>query len=388
METFDFDRIIDRRNTGSLKWDRYHGRDILPLWVADMDFTAPPAVIDALRKRLDHGVFGYTVPPDGLAEQVCGRLKKKYAWTVPSEAIVWLPGVVSGLNLACRSVGEAGDQVATLTPVYPPFFTAPSYSDRRLLTVPLDQMEHGRIAGCQQWGLDMDRFDGAVSEHTALFTLCNPHNPTGRVFSRRELTEMAAVCDRRDIVICSDEIHCELLLDRNKTHRPIASLAPDISRRTITLMAPSKTFNIPGLNCSFAVIENRDLRSRFKACMQGILSGVNTCGYVAALAAFRGGGAWQTALIDYLIGNRDTVEKAILAAEGLKVNHVEATYLAWIDARTLPVASPAAFFEAAGVGLSDGKDFGGEGFLRLNFGCPRSTLNEALTRMFHALEAL
>ncbi|MCG6909550.1 MAG: aspartate aminotransferase, partial [Deltaproteobacteria bacterium] len=121
METFDFDRIIDRRNTGSLKWDRYHGRDILPLWVADMDFTAPPAVIDALRKRLDHGVFGYTVPPDGLAEQVCGRLKKKYAWTVPSEAIVWLPGVVSGLNLACRSVGEAGDQVATLTPVYPPF---------------------------------------------------------------------------------------------------------------------------------------------------------------------------------------------------------------------------------------------------------------------------
>ncbi|MBW2175957.1 MAG: PatB family C-S lyase [Deltaproteobacteria bacterium] len=379
MTEFDFDTPIDRSATASLKWELYRDRDIIPLWVADMDFKAPPAVIDALHARVAHGVFGYTVPPGDLVELVVARLQDKYAWEFQPSSIIWLPGLVSGLNLTCRSMGKTGDEVMTLTPIYPPFLTAPGLSGRTLSRVPLVQGEK------DEWRLDIDRLEHAFTDRTALFLLCNPHNPTGRIFNRRELTDIAAVCEQHDVVICSDEIHCDLLLDKDKKHIPIASLSPEIADRTITLMAPSKTFNIPGLGCSFAVIPNPELRSRFRRSMYGITPDVNLFGYEAAMAAYRDGHAWLEALIDYLVGNRALVEKVIRETAGLKVNHVEATYLAWIDARSLAMDSPAAFFENAGVGLSNGKDFGGPGFLRLNFGCPRPTLEKALKRMTTAL---
>jgi len=382
MTVFDFNTPINRQETASLKWERYKGRDIIPLWVADMDFKAPPLVVEALQARLDHGVFGYTVPPDGLVETVLDMLQEKYAWKVDAASIVWVPGVVSGLSLACRSAGDAGDDAMTLTPVYPPFFSVPGLSKKILSPVDLVQNEQ------QYWQIDMDRLVHAVTQQTALFLLCNPHNPTGRIFSRQELTDLALFCERNDMVICSDEIHCDLLLDRDKTHIPIATLSPDIAQRTITLMAPSKTYNIPGLGCSFAVIENPALRSRFKQCMQGFIPDVNLLGYVAAEAAYRDCAAWHAALIDYLVDNRTAVEEMVQATTGLKVNHVEATYLAWLDARALPIESPALFFENAGVGLSDGKDFGASGYLRLNFGCPRATLARALGRMATAMETL
>lgn len=374
----DFDQIIDRGETSSLKWERYRGRDILPLWVADMDFRSPPAVVDALRQRVAHGIFGYTLAPKELYEAIIGHLAGDFGWRIEAEWIVWLPGVVTGLNASCRAVGEAGDDVLTLTPVYPPFLTAPGLSGRNTLAVPL--ADDG-----ERWTLDMDRIENAVTPRTRLFLLCNPHNPVGRVFDERELGQLADLCERRGIIICSDEIHYGLVLDRGRRHIPTATLSPETASRTITLLAPSKTFNIPGLGCSFAVIPSPELRQRFARVIDGIVPHVNALGYTAALAAYRDSSQWHHELLDYLRANRDLVEESVGRMPGISMRHVEATYLAWIDCTKLERENPAAFFEEAGVGLSDGKSFGGRGFMRLNFGCPRALLQESLHRMENAL---
>ncbi len=374
----DFDQIIDRGETCSLKWERYRGRDILPLWVADMDFRSPPAVVDALRQRVAHGIFGYTLAPKELYEAIIGHLAGDFGWRIEAEWVVWLPGVVTGLNASCRTVGEAGDDVLTLTPVYPPFLTAPGLSGRNTLAVPL--ADDG-----ERWTLDMDRIEKAVTPRTRLLLLCNPHNPVGRVFDERELAQLAGLCERRGIIICSDEIHYGLVLDRGRRHIPTATLSPETASRTITLLAPSKTFNIPGLGCSFAVIPSPELRQRFARVIDGIVPHVNALGYTAALAAYRDSRQWHLELLDYLRANRDLVEESVGRMPGISMRHVEATYLAWIDCTKLERENPAAFFEEAGVGLSDGKSFGGRGFMRLNFGCPRSLLQESLHRMENAL---
>lgn len=369
----NLDEIVNRRGTSSVKWDRYNGRDILPLWVADMDFRAPPPVIAALQQRIEHGIFGYTHAPDELTGVVASRLKAEYGWRIEADAIVWLPGLVTGLNLACRASG--GRNVATATPIYPPFLSAPLHCG---MTVSKADM----IQDAGKWTLDFDAMGKSILPETRLFLLCNPHNPTGRIFEKGELAKIAQFCEERDLLICSDEIHCEILLDRDKKHVPIATLSPAIENRSITLMAPSKTFNIPGLACSFAVIPNPALRQRFLDVMAGIVPHVNVLGFEAALAAYRDCGQWHNELIAYLAKSRDLVEKSI-PEMGLSMCHVEATYLAWIDARRID--HPAAFFEQAGVGLSDGADFGAPGFVRLNFGCPKSILDTALSRMKSAL---
>lgn len=375
---FDFDRIIDRRATGSLKWDRYAGRDVLPLWVADMDFNAPPAVLEALQRRAAHGVFGYTHAPTELVEVILARLWQRYRWRVEAEALVWLPGLVVGLNVACRAVGEAGDQVLTMTPIYPPFLSAPKLSERTLATVPMVQ-DGGR------WLIDFAALEAAVTPASRLLLLCSPQNPTGRVFTAEELGRLAAFCRRHDLVLCSDEIHCDLVLEPGCEHLPTAAFDADAAARTITLMAPSKTFNLPGLNCAFAIIQNAGLRRRFQRAMAGIVPYVNLFGYVGALAAYRDSGDWHAALLDYLRGNRDLVGEALKEMPGLRATPGEATYLTWIDARETGLDDPAAFFEQAGVGLSDGREFGAPGFVRLNFGCPRPVLQQALERMRKAL---
>ncbi len=377
---FDFDTPIDRRGSASVKWDKYRGRDVIPLWVADMDFRSPPVVLEALQRRVEHGVFGYTHAPEELTPAILARLQADYRWRVEPEWLVWLPGLVTGLNVACRAVGEDGDQVLTPVPVYPPFLSAPRHSRRDLLTVPL-----GRRDG--RWELDLERLEAAVTPRTRLLLLCSPHNPVGRVFGREELAALADLCARHDLVICSDEIHADLVLDPDKAHVPTAALEPEVARRTITLMAPSKTFNTPGLGFSFAVVPDGALRGRFRAAMAGIVPQVNALGYTAALAAYRDGGPWQAALLAALRANRDSVEQAVAAMPGLAMDHVEATYLAWIDTRPAGLEDPVQFFEQAGVGLSDGRDFAGPGFVRLNFGCPQATLREALGRMGQALES-
>jgi cystathionine beta-lyase len=379
---FDFDEVIERRGTASEKWEKYRGRDIIPMWVADMDFRSPPAIIEALHRRTDHGVFGYTGPPPELVAATRSMLDRDYGWQVDPDWIVWLPGLVSGLNVTCRAVGEDGDEVLTLTPVYPPFLSAPGNSRRGVVRVPLRE-ENNR------WSLDFERLEAAATPRTRLFMLCNPHNPVGRVFDRGELQGLAEFCLQRGIVICADEIHCGLLLDPDKRHIPIATLAPEVAQSTITLMAPSKTFNTAGLGCAFAVIPSEALRRRFRQVKAGIVPMLNPYGYLAATVAYRDCADWRAALIDYLKGNRDTLAAALGRMTGeLTMAPVEATYLAWIDVRGTGVSGPVRFFEEAGVGLQDGGDFDGAGFVRLNFGCPRSVLKEALARMSRALEML
>jgi cystathionine beta-lyase len=376
---FDFSIAVERRNTASMKWDKYKDKDIIPLWVADMDFCSPPAVIEALHQRIAHGVFGYTISPEGLNAIVVQMLQADYGWAIEPQWLVWLPGLVTGLNVACRAVGEDNDGVMTAVPVYPPFLTAPANSRRRLVKVPLQ--EKG-----SNWTFDFDRFENAITADTRLFLLCNPHNPVGRIFTRAELTELAVICEKHDIVICSDEIHCGLVLDKDKTHLPTATLGQEVAQRTITLMSPSKTFNLPGLGCAFAVISNEKLRRQFIQAASGIVPLVNALGFVAAEAAYRDGARWRAELLEYLRGNRDTVARAVGKMPLLSWAPPEATYLAWIDVRAADLQEPVRFFEDAGVGLQDGAEFDGPGFVRLNFGCQRPVLEAALDRMKSAMD--
>jgi len=375
---FDFNIPVERRNTASMKWDKYKDRDIIPLWVADMDFCSPPALIEALHQRIAHGVFGYTVAPESLKTLVVEKLAADFNWSIQPEWLVWLPGLVTGFNVACRAVGEDNDDIMTAVPVYPHFLTAHQNSRRRLIKVPLQETDN-------HWTFDFDRLEKAITPNTRLFLLCNPHNPVGRVFSRDELNTLAAICEKYDIVICSDEIHCELILDGEKTHIPTATLDPIVAERTITLMSPSKTFNLPGLGCAFAVISEKKLRRRFIQATAGIVPHVNAMGYAAAEAAYRDCADWHAALLGYLRGNRDTVVHAIADMPRLSMAPVEATYLAWIDMRSAGLADPVRFFEDAGAGLQDGIEFGSPGFVRLNFGCQLPLLKTALDRMASAL---
>lgn len=375
-----FDNPPDRRGTSSSKWDKYGQRDVIPLWVADMDFKTAPCVIEALSARVRHGIFGYTQPPEELPGVVASMLERDFGWRIDPEWIVWMPSLVVGLNVVSRAFAASGEEILTAIPIYPPFLSAPRYGDRITVTVPMIERD-GR------WLWDFEAMDRAVSSKTRSLLLCSPHNPTGRVWTRDELVELTSFCERHNLVLVSDEIHSGLVLDRDKKHIPIASLG-DISERTVTLLSASKTFNIPGLGCAFAIVSNEKLRTKLQATMRGIVHHVGALGYVATMAAFRDGKAWQLALLDYLRGNRDLVETQLSSMPGLRTWHVEATYLAWIDARELPVSNPLAFFEQAGVGLYDGALFDAPGFLRLNFACPRAVLQQALERMRQAIDSI
>ncbi|HRF62043.1 MAG TPA: PatB family C-S lyase [Candidatus Competibacter sp.] len=380
----NFDIPPVRRDTDSLKWQRYG--DALPLWVADMDFLSPEPVLAALQERVAHGVFGYGAPPDALTETICARMAEHYRWTVTPEQIVYLPGLVSGLNVVCRAIGEPGDEVLVQTPVYPPFLSAPTNQDRRLLAAELTaEIRDGRL----YYTIDDDAFAAAIGLRTRLFILCHPHNPVGRAFDATERTRLAAICERYDLAICSDEIHCDLLLD-GRQHVPFATLSPEIARRCITLMAPSKTFNIAGLGASFAIIQNPELRRQFKHAMRGIVPDANILSLTAALAAYRHGGDWLRELLVYLAANRDFAADYIAHhLPGVRATTSEATYLTWLDCREAGIpGNPHEFFlKNANVALNDGAAFGpgGEGFVRLNFGCSRTTLAEGLERMRVAL---
>ena len=368
--TINFDTLIDRGNSDSIKWGRYKGTDILPMWVADSDFAVAPSIADALRQRVEHGVFGYAKAPKTLAELIVDRMARLYQWRIRPEWLCWQPGVVNGLNLACRIVGAAGDGVFTPSVVYPPFSDAPELSGRSLRPIPMIQSE-------LRWLIDLQWLALNITDNDKLLLLCNPHNPGGTVYNRQELTQLAELILAKDMIICSDEIHGDLILDADKIHIPIASLDKEIEDRSITLMAPSKTFNMPGLGCSFAIIPNRDLRLRYLKAKRGIVPYVGALGYVAAQAAYQSGDDWNRQQVDYLRANRDYLIHEINAIRGLRLDPVEATYLAWIDVSELRLDNPGKFFEQAGVGMSAGREFGDDRFMRFNFGCPRSRVEEA-----------
>ena len=382
---YDFDRLIDRRETDSVKWRQY-GDGVLPMWVADMDFRSPEPVIQALAERVAHGVFGYGIEPEELRALLVERLERLYGWRVTPEAIVFLPGVVIGFRLACRAVAAPGDGVLVQTPVYPPILQA--WRDTGLSR---REMELTREAD-GHYSIDLEAFERAIDARTRIFILCNPHNPVGRVFREDELTRMAEICLRHGVTICSDEIHGDLIYAGYR-HRPIASLAPEIAEHTVTLMAPSKTFNIAGLHCAFAVVPNPALRERLCAAQAGLVGHPNILDYTAAMAAYRHGQDWLDAVLAYLKGNRDAVVEYVRTRlPGIGVGVPEGTYLAWLDCRAAGIpGSPQKFFlERARVAMNEGAEFGsgGEGFVRLNFGCPRSLLIEALERMEAALATL
>jgi cystathionine beta-lyase len=383
MPDFDFDRVIDRRASDANKWRKFPP-DVLPLWVADMDFPSPPAVVQALRARVEHGFFGYLMEKPELHEVTAERVAKRYGWRVSPEAVVPLPGVIAGFNLALRALTAPGQGLVVQTPVYPPILRAAGNHGLRRDDAPLARGADGRYA------VDPDAFAAAFRPDTHAFLLCNPHNPVGRVFTRAELEAMAAACARHDAWIVADEIHGELLLD-GRRHVPIATLAPEIEARTVTLMAPSKTFNLPGLKCAVAVVPSAALRERLAAAVADLVPKINVLGHTAAVAAYREGDAWLEALLRYLEDNRDFLGREVpRRLPGVTVAPAEATYLAWLDCRgaRIPGGDPYAFFlERARVALNDGKTFGpgGEGFVRLNFGCPRALLAEGLERLARAL---
>ena len=373
----EFDRRISRQDTFSAKWDKYLGRDVLPFWVADMDFAAPDFLLNAIRARLDHGVLGYTRTPDTLVDAFVGWLKRNYRWQVQEDWLVWIPGVVPGLNLAAMAAAQPGAGVLIPTPVYYPFLAVPENGGQRRLDAPLQR--DGR-----RWVMDFDAMNAAADANTRLVMICNPQNPTGRVYTQAELQALADFADRRELVICSDEIHCSLLLDPGVRHIPIASLAPEIAERTISLYAATKAYNIPGLSCAVAVIPNAGLRRRFKKAQRGLTPLIGPLAYAASAAAFNDQSGWLNRLLTYLGGNRQRLQDAL----GGRMTPVQGTCLAWLDVRDLKLADPAAHFERHGLGLSNGADFAGPGFMRFNFGCPGALLEEGLARLSQALEKI
>lgn len=379
---FDFDEWIERADTDSDKWHKYAGRGIIPLWVADMDFRSPPAVIQALQARLQHGVFGYGYPSPQLAELFVQRMADLYGWQIKPEWLVFLPGLVCGLNLSVRAFTEAGQGTLCPHPVYPPFMSSSRLAGRSQCQIPLVESQ-GR------WVPDLETAERNLTGSEKLLMLCNPQNPGGTVYRREELEAQLAFAQRHDLLVCSDEIHCDLLLEPAAHHIPFAALNEDAAQRSVILMAPSKTFNIAGLGASIAVIANDHLHARFVQTRTGIVPSVDILAYVAATAAYRDGQPWLNDLLDYLRGNRDLVSSRLNALPGLSIlPGMEATYLAWINCSGLPVQNPHAFFEQAGVGLSPGRDFGNPRFVRLNFGCRRQLLEQALERMEKAVHAL
>lgn len=373
----DFDKKINRHQTNSYKWDKY-SEDVLPLWVADMDFEVAEPIKQALAKIVNHGVIGYSRTPDELREVVLERLKNKHQWDVQKEWIVWLPGLVPGLHTSARCISEDYISVMTSSPVYRPFLEAAELGNRRLQDIPF-------VWKNDRWEMDFEEMQKSVNPSTKLYMLCNPHNPNGRVFSRDELTRLAEFCTKNDLVICSDEIHCDLILDESKEHISIGSLNKEIESRSITLLAPSKTFNIAGLGCSFAIIPDKTLREKFEKTKYGMMPMLSSFAMESALAAYKSSEDWRLELLRYLRINHEFLLKEINAISGLSMAPLEATYLAWINFEATGFEDFVALLEKYGVGVQDASVFGGKGYFRLNFATQMSNLQEAVRRIKKAL---
>lgn len=381
--TYDFDTVIDRRGTDSSKWSRFDP-DVIPMPVADMDFPIAPPILDALRTRLEHPFLGYGAITEEIQAVFADRLQRRYGWTVAPEAILPIPGVIPGFNMALRGFTSPGDSIVLQTPAYPPILKAHENHGLQRHEALLVPDANAR------YEVDWSSFEAAFGATSKAFILCNPHNPVGRMFTPGELQRMAEISLRNNALIISDEIHCDVALGGN-VHTPIAALSPEIEARTITLMAPSKTFNLAGMKASVAIIPDAELRAGFEAARGGMVGAINILGAHAMLAAYRDCDAWLEALTAYLTANRDYL--ASFVAErlpGITMSPLEGTYLAWLDCTALELPGNDPFtwiLENARVGLGEGINFGerGEGFVRLNFGCPRPLLEEALERIATAV---
>ena len=392
MGKFDFDTVVDRIGTGSRKWDarqEVFGReDLLPMWIADMDFCSPPAVAEAVKRRAAHCIYGYPARLKSYYSAFTGWADRRYGWQVDPSWLLTTPGVVPAINAAILAFTEPGDGVLIQPPVYPPFFSCPRLNGRRVVENPLQEDSDGT------WRIDFDDLRRKLELRPKLFVLCSPHNPVGRVWSRAELQQVANLCLENEVLMFSDEIHGDLLLG-NRRHTPLASLGPEVAARTITCTAPSKTFNIAGLYTSTVVVSSPSLRARLAHMLDALdICGGNVFGIVAFEAAYNHGEEWLGELLPYLEDNA-VFMRAFLAKKipQLRMSMPESTFLAWLDCRTLGLAQPELrefFVTKARVGLNDGRTFGesGEGFMRLNFGCSRKTLIEGLERIEQAINLI
>jgi len=373
--------IPERRHTDSIKW-KYYPEDVLPLWVADMDFTSPPEVLQALQERVQHGVFGYGGGSNELSELVVERMERLYRWKIATEDILLTPGVITGFNLTCQAITKPGDPLVIQPPIYPPFFGITANAGLSEIQCPLDN------DGSGNYEIDFDLLENALKKSKVLM-FCNPHNPIGKDYSRTELERIAQLCLRNDVFICSDEIHSDLVY-KGRQHIPIASINPEIGQRTITLIAPSKTFNIAGLDCAILICQNHQLMEQIKKARRGIVGGVNVLGATAANAAYQYGQPWLDEVLKFLQENRDFLWQYVKEnIPGITMRPPDATYLAWLNCNGLGLQQePYDFFlQNAKVGFNKGSEFGGDGktFIRVNYACARETLAEALNRVSTSL---
>jgi cystathionine beta-lyase len=376
-----FETPIERRGSDSIKWQKFAhpDYDVIGAWVADMDLPTADKIIEAIKVRLDERVFGYSTAPEEFFEVVKARLERNYGWRTETDWFVVQPGVVPSLFFASNCLGQSGDAVMAARPNYHYFLETAAYTDR--VYQPVDCHVVGN-----RWEMDFDQMAGTISPRTNAYLLCNPFNPLGRALDKLELETIAELCLRNDTLICSDEIHADLVLDDDKQHIPIATLSPEVEKKSITLFSAAKAFNLPGIGgLSFAVIPDEGIRSAFQSRAYGVATHPGALAYAATLAAYRDCDDWLAETIRYLRGNRDYLESELTNMPGLSMTHVEATFLAWINVASSGLANPLQSFLEGGVALSGGEGMGRADYVRLNFSCHRSTLEEIILRMRRTL---
>lgn len=387
MTTINFNAAYNRRDSDSEKWNTY-ADGVIPMWVADSDYAVPAEVIEALKSRLNHPVLGYGEESQKLRELIVERLQRLYGWTIQPEWICFTPGVVGSLN-SCRAImGEVGSKAVTALPVYPHLQNATPVLQRGMQFFNMINVD-GRYTP------DFDELEAVIDSDTKMLMLCNPHNPVGTIYTDAELQRFAEIAEKHDLLICSDDIHADFVLYDDKPYRPIATLSADVSQRTMTLMAASKTFNIAGLNCSYAIIENARLRTRFKTQLKGLVGGVNILGFVASEAAYEHGEQWLAEQIIHLRENAELCYETINAMPLVSMNKMESTYLAWVEAGEANQRAKAKGFKnlhdyllGYDVAVSDGTAFGNGDFIRLNLATTRALLTQGLANLQRGLTEL
>ena len=392
MERYDFDKIVDRRGTGALKVDalqeRYGNSELLPLWVADMDFETPSFIIRALRQRLEHPLFGYTTEPEGYKAAIIDWIASHHGWRVKPEWLSYIPGIVKGIGMAINVFVKEDEKVIIQPPVYHPFRITPQENGREVVYNPLRKNEYG------SYSMDFENLEAVADEKCRMLILSNPHNPGGIVWDRETLIRLAEFCYRRGILVISDEIHCDMALWGNR-HIPFATVSEEASACSITFGAPSKTFNIPGIVSSYAIVPDRNIRRRFFGWLKANeLDEAPLFAPIATIAAFREGDPWRREMLRYVEGNIDFVMnycKEYLPA--VKPLLPQASFLIWLDCRALKLNHDRLlhlFINKARLALNDGAMFGpgGDGFMRMNVGTPRAVLRQAMEQLRQAVEAL
>tara|TARA_Y100000768_G_scaffold177514_1_gene132820 strand:+ start:49 stop:1197 length:1149 start_codon:yes stop_codon:yes gene_type:complete len=371
----NFDQIIPRKDTHSTKWLKFSDEDVLPMWIADMDFACPSVITNAMTQRIDQGIFGYTDTPSDLTEVFVRKVYENTEWKIQDDWVVWIPGGVVGLNVSCKTVLAPGEMAMVPSPIYAPFTEAPENMERGFVKNYLVDSK-GRLE------FDLEAIETILTEDTKMFFLCNPHNPGGTVFSKQEIEKISSICEERKIIVCSDEIHSDLILEEGLRHVPFASLNKYNEEHSITIMGPCKTYNLAGFPIAAAIIPNEELREDFVRNTKGIVAHIDSIAFVAAEAAYSKGDIWHSELLDYLKFNRKILSERINKIEGISLKGPEAGFLAWIDCRNSEISNPAEFFiNEAKVGVHDGAWFGNKDYVRLNFGCPSSLLEDAISRI-------